>query len=182
MVEKIYVGVAGTSEEPSSRLVELASKFLEKLNVRDFKITFVLGGYWGFMKFFADKALERGYEVIFILPENPPAQPPNRENSIIIQTELGFRARSTVLCSTVDFLIVFGGRIGSMIEALLAYDFKRPVIIARTGYDTDKLCALGKYFDTRMLAPVYCVDTLEELLHAVEEILSKRRRAPISII
>jgi len=179
---KLYIGVAGSSEEPGRKLAEIADAFLEKLDIRNFKVAFILGGYWGFMKYFADRALEKNYEVVFILPENPPAMPPNRENAVIVQTELGFRTRSAVLCSMADFLIVFGGGIGSMIEALLAYDFGKPVVIVKTGYDTDKLCTFGEYFDKRMRARVYCVESVDELLKVVNEIVSQISKPPPAII
>ena len=175
-MEKIYIGVAGTSEQPSTKLINAIDGFFEKLTITNYKIVFILGGYWGFMKYFADKAVEKEYEVVFILPDNPHTLPPNNENTVIIQTDLGYPTRSTILCKTSDVLIVFGGKIGSMIEALLAYDFGKPVIILKSGYDSDKLCSAYKnYFDKRAKAPIYCVDNVEELVNILKSILDKRR-------
>lgn len=175
-MEKIYIGVAGTSEEPSRELLIAIDEFFNKLVITSYKPVFVLGGYWGFMKYFADKAVEKGYEVIFILPDHPHVLPPNNEKTIIIHTDLGYPTRSTILCKTSNLLIIFGGKIGSMIEAFLAYDFNKPVIILRSGYDSDKLCiSFKKYFDDRVKAPVYCVNTIDELIKTITVIVEKKR-------
>jgi uncharacterized protein (TIGR00725 family) len=175
-LEKLYIGIAGTSEEPKPELLKAIDEFFEKLEIKDYKPVFVIGGYWGFMKYFADKAISRGYEVVFILPLEPPAIPPNNEHTVIIHTDLGFPTRSTIMCKTSDLLIVFGGKIGSMIEALLSYDFSRPVIILLTGYDTDKLCrAFTRYFDNRAKAQLYCVEKVSEAVRIVRDIAEKKK-------
>ncbi|MEM1825240.1 MAG: hypothetical protein QXX35_00610, partial [Desulfurococcaceae archaeon] len=80
-MEKFYIGISGVSEQPSDTLVKYVNEFLSKIREIRVKLTFVLGGYWGFMKYFADKAIESNYEVVFILPSDFPETPPNRDNT-----------------------------------------------------------------------------------------------------
>jgi len=167
-----YVAVAAVSEEPSENLVRNAEEFLEKLSPYKDRIRIILGGYWGLMRVIADKAAEKGFTVIFTLPDNPPVIPPRRKEFIPIQTDLGFQSRSTVMCRTADVLVAMGGRIGSILEVLLAYDYGKPSIIVRSGYDTDKLeKCFPDYVDRRMKAPIYYVGSGAEAADKVLEVL-----------
>ncbi|RLG80243.1 MAG: DNA transporter [Thermoprotei archaeon] len=173
-MRRINIGIAGVSEEPEHSLLENIELFLDNISKLRAKPIFILGGYWGFMKYFADKALEKGYTVVFILPSQPPAMPPDRENSIAIYTDLGFPTRSTVLCKSSDVLVVFGGRIGSIIEIMLAYDFGKPVIVIESGYETDKITkCFGDYIDLRRRARLYSVRNGVEAVEKLASILEK---------
>ncbi len=159
-MERFYVSIAAVSEEPSSLLRENSKCFIDKLVPYKDRIVFVLGGYWGLMKYIADYALDKGFTVVFVLPSNPPAMPPNTSNSIIIQTDLGFQSRSTIMCKTGDVLVAMGGRIGSLLEILLAYDYSKPVIIVKSGYETDKIPeCFGEYIDVRRKARIVFVNS-----------------------
>ncbi len=177
ILSKTYIGIAGVSEEPSNKMLRNTDLFLEKLIDHRDKIFFILGGYWGFMKYFADKALEKNYTVIFILPSNPHTYPPNRDNTVVINTSLDYPTRSTVLTRSSDILVVFGGRIGSMIEALLAYSYGRPVVFIESGYETDRLQnCFDEYFDVRETARIHRArDGGEAAEHVIEYIVMKSR-------
>jgi len=172
MPEIKYVAIAAVSEEPSSTLIKNTEEFLEKIAPFKKTIRIILGGYWGLMRVIADKAAEKGFIVIFTLPENPPVMPPRRKEFIPIITDLGFQSRSTVMCRTCDVLVAMGGRIGSILEVLLAYDYGKPSVVVRSGYDTDKLekCFPG-YVDKRRKAPIYYVGSGFEAAEKVLELL-----------
>ena len=172
MEDIYYVGIAAISEEPTERSVENSMEFLNELKEFVDKIFIVLGGYWGLMKKIADRALDMGFTVIFMLPVGSHAMPPRKRNSIIVQTDIGFVSRSTVICRTSDVLVAMGGRIGSMIEILMAYDYGKPVVIVKSGYDTDRVAeCFGEYIDSRRTAKVYYVNTGKEAAKKVKEIL-----------
>lgn len=177
ILEKLYIGVSGVSEQPSHRIIEYVDEFLKKIKDVGVKVTFILGGYWGFMKYFADRAVENNHEVVFIIPSEPIETPPNKLNTVIIQTDLGSQSRSIMLAKTCDILIVFGGRVGSMTEALSAYSFNKPVVIIESGYETDKLgSSFPEYFDIRKNAPVYFVKTIDEVISIIKKYVEKRVR------
>ncbi|MET1160880.1 MAG: DNA transporter [Thermoprotei archaeon] len=170
--KRIYIGIAGISEEPNGRILNNINEFIEEIGKLEIEPVFILGGYWGFMKYFADKAIEKGYTVVFILPSEPPALPPNKSNTVIIHTDLGFPTRSTIMCKSSDILVVFGGRIGSIVEAFLAYDFGKPVIVIESGYETDKIPkCFGKYIDARQKAPLYSVRNGAEAAKLIPELV-----------
>lgn len=152
-----YVGIAASSEPPTSRLIEISREFIDALGRYNDVIRLVLGGYWGLMKYIAEYAHDRGFTIIFILPEEPREGPPRRGRFVIIRTEMGYRSRSTILTYTSDVLVCMGGRVGSMIEVLLAYSYGKPVIVIKgTGMDTDKLeHGFREYIDSRMLSKIY---------------------------
>jgi len=173
-IEHYYIGIAAVSEIPSSRLSDIAKEFVETLSPYKEKIKFVLGGYWGLMKTIAINALNHGFHVIFILPEEPAEEPPRRKNSTIIRTELGYKTRSIILVKTSDILVCLGGRIGSIIEVMLAYSFEKPTIIVKnTGLDTDNLVkAFPTTIDERRLAKLYYVENGVEAARKILELIN----------
>jgi len=176
MDDVYYVGIAAVSEQPTESALENAMEFLDELSKFKDNVFLVLGGYWGLMKDIADRALDMGFTVIFILPVSPHVLPPRRRNSIIVQTDIGFVSRSTIICRTSDVLVAMGGRIGSMIEVLMAYDYRKPVVIVRSGYDTDKIGeCFGKYIDSRKTAEIHYVNSGKEGAQKVLNILGITR-------
>ncbi len=171
MKKRYYVAIAAVSEEPNQVLLKNTDSFLEGLREHADRIVIVLGGYWGLMKYIADKAIELGFNVMFVLPDNPPLEPPNNDKTIIVRTDLGFPTRSTVMCKTGDVLVAMGGRIGSITEIMLAYDFRKPVVVVRSGYDTDKIPAcFGEYIDARKKAKIMLADNGLEAARIVKEV------------
>jgi uncharacterized protein (TIGR00725 family) len=156
---KFHVGVAahGSGSDP-----ERARRFVEALP-SDVRI--LLGGYWGLMRDVAEAARRRGLQVIFFLPHDPLERVPEDDNFIKIDTGLDYKGRSVILVRSSDVLAVLGGEVGTVIEALMAYSYGKPVFILRnTGRTTDKLeKAFSDAFDERKTGPVFYADTPEEL-------------------
>ncbi len=171
---EIYnVGIAISSEEPNSRFTTLIEEFINGLTSYSDRLRLVLGGYWGAMKYLADYAYEKGFTLVFILPSSPRENVPRRRNFIVVSTGLDYPTRSTVLARTSDVLVALGGRVGSMIEILLAYSYGKPVVIVHgTGYDTDHLPGVFRdSIDSRYLAPLYYVENGADASSKVLEIL-----------
>ncbi len=167
-----YIGIAAYSGEPTPRMIQNADTFLDRLKEHRDKIYIVLGGYWGYMKYIADKAINNGIHVIFTLPLNPPVEPPNNEYTVIIRSDLGFVSRSTLLVNTSDILVAMGGGIGSIIEVAMAYDKGIPIIIVESGMDTDKIeRGFGSYLDKRMKTKIYYVKNGLELYNKLVELI-----------
>ncbi|ABN70591.1 conserved hypothetical protein [Staphylothermus marinus F1] len=153
MTRRVYVAVAASSEEPDENMLKNSMCFINELSKFKENIVIVLGGYWGLMKNIADYAIKAGIQTMFILPDNPPIMPPNNEYTIIVQSDLGFPTRSTIMCKTGDILVAMGGSIGSIIEIMLSYDFWKPIVVVKSGKETDKVPqCFGKYIDHRMKA------------------------------
>ncbi len=168
-----YIGIAAVSEEPSQQLKKQTLDFIKRLEPCKDKIRLVIGGYWGLMKYIADYASSIGVNTIMILPEQPHIIPPRKREFTIIKTELGYKSRSTILVNTSDLLVCLGGRIGSIIEVMLAYSFGKPVIVLKdTGLDTDRLqkCFID-YIDSRKIAPITYVPTGRAAAEKALEIL-----------
>jgi len=176
MDEVYYIGIAASSEEPSTKLIKNARGFLDELSSHVDKLRIVLGGYWGLMKYIADYADKHGFYTIFILPSYPREEVPRKKNFIPINTGLDYPTRSTILAKTSDLLVALGGRVGSITEIMLAYDYGKPIIIVHgTGYDTDRLYrAFTKTIDSRHLAPIYYVKNGLEAANKIMEILGLR--------
>lgn len=168
-----YIGIAASSEEPSSKLIKNTKDFLDGLKEYSDILRIVLGGYWGLMKYIADHADKHGFITIFILPSYPREHVPRKRNFIPINTGLDYPTRSTILTKTSDLLVALGGRVGSITEIMLAYDYEKPIIILYdTGYDTDRLYkAFKDTIDSRYLAPIYYVSNGKRAAEKVLEIL-----------
>ncbi len=163
MTVRIGVAAHGSGSDP-----ETAGRFVRALPD---DATLFLGGYWGLMRDVAEAARAEGIRVVFILPRDPPVEVPDVGGFIPVDTGLDYQARSHVLVRSSDALAVLGGEIGTILEALLAYSYGRPVVILRrTGMSTDGLeGAFPLGFDRRRLAPVRYVDSPEELAAAAAE-------------
>ena len=158
----IHVGVAAYSGS-SSTLERAARRFVESLPRSGVRL--VLGGYWGVMASVADAASSRGIEVVFVLPDNPPVEPPASELFVPIKTGLDYKGRSVILVRSSDVLAVLGGESGTMIEVMLAYALGVPVVMLRnTGLTSDKLAGcFGEAIDARRTGRIVYVDTPEQL-------------------
>ncbi len=168
-----YIGIAAYSGEPSPRLRENVDQFIDSLKgIRD-RIYIVLGGYWGLMKYIADRAIEYGIRVVFTLPLNPPQEPPNNEYTVIIRSDLGFVSRSMTMIRSSDILVAMGGGIGSILEIAMAYDTGIPIIIVESGMATDKVFkGFGEYLDERRKSRIIFVRNGVEAYKEVIRLLS----------
>ncbi|MGC8969253.1 MAG: LOG family protein [Conexivisphaera sp.] len=158
----INLGVAAHSE-PTPALRELALRFVSALPPDGVRL--LLGGYWGAMRFVADAAIDRGIEVVFVLPLNPPAEPPRGRGLVRIDTGMDFKGRSVVLVRSSDILAALGGESGTMLEVLMAYSLGIPAVVLRSGMPSDSLerVAPGGRADTRSGPGITFVDTPEDL-------------------
>ncbi len=153
----INIGVAASSSYENK---EIAERFVNSL---PYNVNIILGGYWGLMKNVADAAAARGLRVIFIMPDNAKAYPEPRQEFIVINTGLEYRARSVILCKSSDVLVSLGGEAGTLIEVFMAYAMGIPVIVLKnTGLPTDNLeKGFGKFIDNRKTSEIYYAETPE---------------------
>lgn len=152
----------------SSSMERKAREFVDSLPAREVRL--VVGGYWGIMATVADRAAEKKIPVLFVLPENPQAEPPSSEYFIPIRTGLDYKGRSVTLVKTSDVLAVLGGESGTIIEVLLAYALGVPVVLLKnTGLSTDRLATcFGEYVDSRRTSRIVYVEDPRSL--AVESV------------
>ena len=147
-----------------SKLSELCGK----------RVALLLGGYWGSMRIVVDEALRRGMHVVILPPlEREHVEYP--EQALVLRMGVSYRVRSVFLVRSCDVLVALGGGSGTMQEVFTAYCEAKPVLILRTGLDSDKLEKLGPYLDSRALTKVELLDDPEELAKRVSEILGCSR-------
>ena len=110
----------------------------------------LVGGYWGHMVDVVDAALARGLKVVAFLPiEREDVEVPPQV--IVLKTGCDYRCRSVFMIRSADVVVVLGGGVGTMIEALMAYAMGKPLfVLVGTGAASDKLRdAYPDYFDER---------------------------------
>ncbi|AFK21919.1 putative oxidoreductase [Pyrococcus sp. ST04] len=121
------------------------------------------------MEVVSEEFTKRGGTVVGILPYSDEG---NKYNTIRIKTGLNPVERSGVLIESADVLVVLGGGVGTMIEALMAYNLGVPVVvITDTGYPSDRLEELAKdgYFDhKRIVKIIFTNDPKEAAMIAVK--------------
>lgn len=152
----LQIAIAGSSDrDPHPKAVKKAREFARELAKYKGEITLLTGGRGGIMKIVSEEFSKEGGIVVGILPER---QEGNEFNTIRIKTGMDFAERSAIMINSADVLVVLGGGIGTMVEALMAYDYGVPlVILTETGYRSDKLKFLAEdgYFDHKKLVRVY---------------------------
>mgnify|MGYP001770698463 CR=1 FL=1 len=172
----INVGVAAHSE-PTEGLAEKARRFVSALPADEVRL--FLGGYWGAMAYVADAARERGIEVVFVLPQNPPAMPPRGRGLVLVDTGMDFKGRSVILVRSSDVVAALGGESGTMLEVLMAYSMGIPAVVLRSGLPSDTLERLGLgggRVDYRNGPPISFVDTPEDLARRSLEVARSGRK------
>jgi uncharacterized protein (TIGR00725 family) len=153
-------------------LAEKARQFVEALAARCPDAVLLVGGYWGHMVDVVDAALQRRLRVVLFLPvEKEDVDVPPQ--AIALRTGCEYRCRSVLMIRSADAVVVLGGGVGTMIEALMAYAMGKPLfVLAGTGAASDKLrVAYPDYFDERAaVRVVYAEDPAElaELACAAE--------------
>lgn len=132
----------------------------------------VNGGRDGIMQLVSKSANNHGGKVIGILPWE---QEGNNYLDISLKTGLDLNMRSFLMLKNVDIVISIGGEIGTAIEILGAYSYKKPVLLMRnSGGWTDRITNVlieDKFLDNRKLVEikqVFSIEMLEELLKKVE--------------
>lgn len=150
----VQIGIAAHSEE-STNLLWAVPTLVNSLKRWCIDPVIIVGGYWGLMKHVVDEALAKGLRVMVTVPiEREDVRLPG--GVIRVNTGCEFRCRSIILVRSSDALIVLGGGIGTIIEAMLAYAMAKPTfILVGTGLSSDNLSrAFPEYFDERRVVKV----------------------------
>ncbi len=151
----IRIAVAAYGSSPPPRLASEAEAFVDSLPVNEVEI--LLGGFWGLMGVVCRRALERGIRVTAIVPFTDEEYEAPRGATIIF-SGASPNMRSAVLVRSGDVLVALGGGAGTMMEALMAYRERKPVV-ALVGYgaDSDEFFELAYKrggFDSRNLSSI----------------------------
>ncbi|POZ88595.1 TIGR00725 family protein [Petrotoga sibirica] len=137
----------------------------------------VNGGRDGIMQLVSKAVKNRGGYVIGFLPWQVEG---NDYLDFSIKTGLDLNMRSFVLLKNVDVVVSIGGEIGTAIEILGAYFYKKPILLMKnSGGWTDRITEVlieGKFLDNRKLVElkqVPSIDELERVLKSIEEVKNK---------
>jgi len=137
----------------------------------------VNGGRDGIMQLVSKAVKNRGGYVIGFLPWQEEG---NDYLDFSIKTGLDLNMRSFVLLKNVDVVVSIGGEIGTAIEILGAYSYKKPILLMKnSGGWTDRITEVlieGKFLDNRKLVElkqVPSIDELERVLKSIEEVKNK---------
>ncbi len=158
------VAIAAYSGNPPPNLVEEVRKFVRYVATRcGSSITFLVGGYWGLMKYFVDEVLNHGMKVV-ILP------PISREDydfpseAIVLRLGVDYRVRSVFLARACDVLVALGGAAGTMQEIFTAYCEGKPIaLLVGYGLDSDRLQQFVPCIDERCTSRIETFKNGEEL-------------------
>ncbi|AEH25224.1 TIGR00725 family protein [Pyrococcus yayanosii] len=156
----IQVAIAGSSDEKLLPEAERKARAFARALPTD--VVLLTGGRGGIMKVVSEEFSKRGGTVVGILPFRDKG---NEFNAIRVRTGMDPVERSAVLVNSADVLVVLGGGVGTMIEALMAYNLGVPVVVLTgTGYRSDLLARLASdgYFDHKRNVRVYVTDDPEE--------------------
>ncbi|ABU81488.1 hypothetical protein [Ignicoccus hospitalis] len=156
---KVAVAACGC-EGPGSLAESLASKAAE------LGAELMLGGCWGLMGKVVDEAAKRGVKVYIFLPIGYQCPAEERENVVVIRTNMAENFRSALLVSAAEALLALGGGAGTLMEVLMAYrERKRVALVKGHGMDTDKYFELMEGgVDSRELAEVKAFEDPGEAL------------------
>ncbi|AIF70365.1 oxidoreductase [Palaeococcus pacificus DY20341] len=150
------IAIAGSSDRnPLEKAAEKTREFARELARYKDDVVLLTGGREGIMRLASEEFSKLGGIVVGILPDR---QEGNEFNKIRIKTGMDFVERSGVLVNSADVLVVLGGGVGTMIEALMAYNLGIPlVVLTDTAYESDELEGLAKdgYFDHKKIEKVY---------------------------
>jgi len=171
MSKKWIIAIGASSDRyPKPTAVEKARKFAEHLaDYRD-EVILASGGDGGLMKVACEVFVKRGGTTIGIIPvedefidEAHPRYSPY--NTIAIYSGVTYQMRSIPIARSCQAMVILGGGAGTMIEAFLAYLYRKPLIIVTgTGYPSDKLkelCEEG-YLDHRRIIRAHFVEDAAE--------------------
>jgi uncharacterized protein (TIGR00725 family) len=125
----------------------------------------VTGGRLGVMEAASRGASAAGGLVLGVLPGTDPGDA-NPYVDVAIPTGLGFSMRNAITIRAADAVIMVSGEVGTLAEAVLAYQHGKPLVaVATTGGWAERLrtAALedGRYLDGRRLMEIAYADTAE---------------------
>jgi len=167
MKRALVVAIGASSDpDPTPAAVEKARRFSEALSRYRDEVVLMSGGDGGLMRIACGEYVRRGGTTIGVIPledefvgEDHPRYSPY--NSIRILTGVTYQMRSVPIARSCDSMVILGGGAGTIIEALLAYLYRKPLIILiGTGYPSDRLAELCEegYLDHRRIVKAHFAD------------------------
>ena len=169
-MRRLQIGVAGSSDlNPFEEAVEKARIFARTLLRYKDEIVLITGGREGLMRVVSEEFTSGGGIVVGVLPYEEEG---NIYSTVKLKTGISTIMRSGTIIHSSDCVVILGGGAGTMIEALMAYNMgKHLILLLETGYRSDKLPLLleEECFDHRRLVKVYTTkDPEEAAIKAVE--------------
>jgi len=137
------ISISALSSEPAREHLKKATdalySLIAELEKRGCKPIFFLGGYKGLMKYLTDILLEKGYQVVHILPlEYENLDRP--ENIIGVQTGMTFQNRNPIMVRSGEILVCMGGGAGSIMEVITGIALgKKVFLLTGTNMPSDSL-------------------------------------------
>ena len=172
----IGIGFAAYSGEPSREHLDKSKKFIEHLyRLTSFKnLSFLLGGYWGLMRYVVDWLREKK-ALIILFPPLDMEELEYPKDVIVLRLGLSMRMRSIPLVRSSDIFIILGGESGSILELVTAYtEDKHVFMLVGSGHSTDKFVEMAPYIDNRRITPIKIfrdpISMAEEVYKAIKEI------------
>lgn len=166
-----YVAVIGSSGEIDEKLKETCRNLGRELGKRYIVLS---GGRDGIMEEVAKGVNEVNGKIIGVLPFDEEG---NKFNSFEIKTGLDFQMRSFVLVRNADAVISISGEIGTAIEILAAYAYKKHLILFNgTGGWTDRVQKVlidGKFLDNRRLVEIKIGNSIDEIIEILNNLLGE---------
>ena len=163
-MEKKYIGVIGSGEGVDQAVLELAEE-IGRL-VAEKNAVLVCGGRMGVMEAACRGAKSAGGLTVGILPglERDVANP---YVDVAIPTGLGYAMRNFITVRSSDALIMLHGEVGTLSEAVLAYQHGKPLVALESsgGWSAHlKEAAFygGAYLDERQLMHIHYAKTASE--------------------
>lgn len=162
-----YIAVIGSGDQISERVAEAAEKIGELIAKRNGIL--VCGGRGGVMEAACRGAKEAGGFTVGILPGFT-REGANPYVDVAIPTGLGFALRNFITVRCADSIIMLHGEVGTLSEAILAYQHGKPLIALKTtGGWAERLqtTALeeGAYLDERHLMRINYVETPDDAVN-----------------
>jgi len=161
----LQIGVAAFSGTPLHQHVVCGYEFVNVIAERCGRdCVLVLGGYSGLMRVIVDAAVEKGLQVMLILPREYEGER-FPSNVLLVRTGMDSSARSMILVRSSDVLVALGGGIGTIVEVFSAYGMFVPVIlVSKTGLPTDRVAETFRdgLIDSRFGRLLYIVESCRE--------------------
>ena len=130
----------------------------------------VTGGLGGVMEAASKGVRKKGGLVVGIIPQDEKCHA-NKYCDIVISTGLGY-SRNFVTAYSSDAVIVVGGGVGTAIEAMAAYQKKKPIIALKgSGGTADKIG--GQYLDDRHLMKIRVEETPQTVIKKLLQLVSR---------
>lgn len=154
---------ASSDPNPPPIAVEKTREFAKTLAKYKDEVLLLTGGDGGLMRISCEEFVKRGGVTVGVIPledewiniDHPRYNP---YNTIEIFTGVTYQARSIQIARSCHAMVILGGGAGTIIEAFLAYLYRKPLIVLiGTGYPSDKLAEFGEdgYLDHRRLTKAY---------------------------